>query len=145
MGQRHGHGAADSYWPGHKSRCAVVGTPTVEQRPEYQTIRDIYRACLDSCRPGRTADEVYQGVVEHFAAKGLRYRRTLAGHSVGCWWHQPEPVITRGSMRPLEAGMVIAMEPHVDRWHIQAMILLRPEGYELLSPLFNTDEIFACG
>jgi Xaa-Pro aminopeptidase len=131
-------------YPGHQSRCAVVGTPSAEQRREYQTIRDIYRACLDECRPGRTAGEVYDGVVGHFAAKGLRYHHMLAGHSVGCWWHQQEPVIARGSSRRLEAGMVIAMEPHIDHWHIQDMILVRPEGYELLSPLFNTDEIFVC-
>jgi Xaa-Pro aminopeptidase len=54
-------------------------------------------------------------------------------------------VIARSSACPLEPGMVIAMEPHIDHWHIQDMILLRPEGYELLSPLFNTDEIFVCG
>jgi Xaa-Pro aminopeptidase len=131
-------------YPGHQSRCAVIGTPTAEQRREYQTIRDIYRACLDDCRPGRTAGEVYDAVVGHFAAKGLRYEHMLAGHSVGCWWHQQDPVIARGSTRHLEAGMVIAMEPHVDHWHIQDMILLRPEGYELLSPLFSTDELFVC-
>lgn len=132
-------------YPGHQSRCAVIGTPSAAQKREYQVIRDIYRACLDEVRPGRTAGEVYDSVVGHFAAKGLQYHSMLAGHSVGCWWHQQEPVISRGNPRVLEEGMVIAMEPHIDHWHIQDMILLRPKGYELLSPLFPTDEIFVCG
>jgi Xaa-Pro aminopeptidase len=132
-------------YPGHQSRCAVVGKPSDEQQREYRVIRDIYRASLEECRPGRTAGEVYEAVVAHFAAAGLHYHSMLAGHSVGCWWHQQEPVIARGNPRRLEAGMVIAMEPHVDHWHIQDMILLRPEGPELLSTLFPTDEIFVCG
>jgi Xaa-Pro aminopeptidase len=134
-----------SGYPGHQSRCAVVGTPSDEQRREYRMIRDIYRSSLEECRPGRTAGEVYDAVVGHFAAAGLQYHSMLAGHSVGCWWHQQEPVIASGNPRRLEAGMVIAMEPHVDHWHIQDMILLRPEGPELLSAHFPTDEIFVCG
>jgi Xaa-Pro aminopeptidase len=132
-------------YPGHQSRCAVIGTPSAEQRREYATIRDIYRACLQECRAGRTAGDVYASVVGHFAAAGLHYTSMLAGHSVGCWWHQQEPVIARDNPRVLEDGMVIAMEPHIDHWHIQDMILLTPPGPEQLSPLFPTDEIFVCG
>lgn len=132
-------------YPGHQSRCAVIGKPSEEQRREYRTIRDIYRRCIEECRPGRTAGEVYDAVVEHFAAAGLQYTSMLAGHSVGCWWHQQEPVIARGNPRRLEAGMVIAMEPHINHWHIQDMILLRDVGPELLSARFPTDEIFVCG
>jgi len=132
-------------YPGHQSRCTVIGTPTATQRHEYQVIRDIYRASLEECRTGRTAGEVYDSVVGHFAAAGLQYHSMLAGHSVGCWWHQQEPVIARGNRRRLEANMVIAMEPHIDHWHIQDMILLRPERPELLSTRFPTDELFVCG
>jgi Xaa-Pro aminopeptidase len=132
-------------YPGHQSRCAVVGAPSVQQKQEYRRIRDAYRACIEECRPGRTAGEVYAATVTHFARAGLHFHSMLAGHSVGCWWHQQEPVISRDNPRVLEAGMVIAMEPHVDHWHIQDMILLRPEGPALLSTLFPTDEIFVCG
>ena len=40
--------------------------------------------------------------------------------------------------------MVIAMEPHVNEWHIQDMFLITKDGPELLTPDFDTDEIFAC-
>ena len=132
-------------YPGHQSRCAVVGEPTAEQRRQYRVMRDIYRACADQCRVGRTAGEIYADVVERFSAAGMRYATMLAGHSVGCWWHQQEPVIARGNPRRLEEGMVIAMEPHINHWHIQDMFIVRQDGPELLSDKFNTDEIFCCG
>jgi len=127
-------------YPGHQSRCAVVGRGSEEQRREYRVIRDIYRASAELCRVGATADQIYRDVVEKFAAAGLRYTTILAGHSVGCWWHQQEPIIARGNMRRLEEGMVIAMEPHVNHWHIQDMFVIRADGPELLSSKLNTDE-----
>ncbi len=132
-------------YPGHQSRCAVVGAPSNEQRWEYGVIRDIYWAAIDQLQPGRTAGQVYDFVVERFAAAGMTYKSILAGHSVGAWWHQQEPVISRGNPRALEEGMVIAMEPHVNHWHIQDMLLIGADGPELLTKRFNTEQIFACG
>lgn len=131
-------------YPGHQSRCAVVGQPTPTQCREYAVIRDLYRASCDYLRPGRTAGEVYQYVVERFAEAGMAYHSMLAGHGVGSWWHQQEPVISRGNPRVLEEGMVIAMEPHVNHWHIQDMFVIRADGPELLSAKFSTDALFAC-
>jgi len=131
-------------YPGHQSRCAVVGQPTAEQKRQYRVIRDIYRATNEQLIPGRTAGQVYQFVVDQFTVAGFGYHSMLAGHSVGAWWHQQEPVISRNNPRVLEEGMVIAMEPHVDHWHIQDMLVIRADGPELLSIDFVTDEIFIC-
>jgi Xaa-Pro aminopeptidase len=132
-------------YAGHQSRCATVGRPSDEQRREYAVVRDIYRASCEQLRPGRTAGEVYQFVVERFAAAGMSYHSMLAGHGVGSWWHQQDPIISRGNPHVLEEGMVIAMEPHVNHWHIQDMFVIRADGPELLSGKFPTDEIFVCG
>jgi len=131
-------------YPGHQSRCAVVGKPTEEQKREYEVIRDVYRAGNDQLVPGRTAGEVYQFIVERFASVGHTYNHIIAGHSVGAWWHQQEPVISRANPLVLEEGMVIAMEPHINHWHIQDMFVIRADGPELLSGKFPTEEIFAC-
>jgi hypothetical protein len=40
---------------------------------------------------------------------------------------------------------VIAMEPHINHWHIQDMLLIGTDGAEVISNKFSTDEIFACG
>ncbi|WP_284944241.1 M24 family metallopeptidase [Acidisoma cladoniae] len=131
-------------YPGHQSRCAVVGEPTAEQTREYRVIRDIYRSVNEQLVPGVTAGAIYQCVKDRFAEVGMPYNSILAGHSVGCWWHQQEPMISRDNARVLEEGMVIAMEPFVNHWHIQDMLLIGRDGPELLSPDFNTDDIFAC-
>jgi Xaa-Pro aminopeptidase len=75
----------------------------------------------------------------------MDYHHMIAGHSVGAWWHQQEPVISRGNPRVLEDGMVIAMEPHLGHWHIQDMWVVRASGPELISDKFKTDRIFDCG
>jgi Xaa-Pro aminopeptidase len=66
-------------------------------------------------------------VVEKFAATDIRYTTMLAGYSVVCWRHQQEPIIRRGNPWRLEQGMVIAMEPHVNHWHIQDLFLVNLE------------------
>jgi Xaa-Pro aminopeptidase len=120
----------------------VLGPPTAEQRSEYRAIRDAYRSSVEQCRPGVTAGEVYAFVVEELGRIGRSYHSILAGHSVGCWWHQQEPVISRGNSIRLEEGMVIAMEPHIDHWHIQDMFVIEADGPRLLSDGFSTDEAF---
>jgi Xaa-Pro aminopeptidase len=84
-------------------------------------------------------------VQKKFASYKMDYHHMIAGHSVGAWWHQQEPVISRGNPRVLEDDMVIAMEPHLCHWHIQDMWVVRASGPELISDKFNTDRIFDCG
>ncbi len=132
-------------YPGHQSRCAIVGRASAKQKQEYAVARDVY---LDSCRqlvPGRTAGVVYDYVVKRFARESLDYHHMIAGHSVGAWWHQQEPVISRGNPGVLEEGMVIAMEPHLGHWHIQDMWVVRANGPELISAKMSTEHLFECG
>ena len=127
-------------YPGHQSRNAIMGEPSAEQMKDYRTIRAIYGAASEKLRPGTTAGEVFAFVAERFEKAGRPYHSMLAGHGVGCWWHQQDPVISRGNLIVLEEGMVIAMEPHVDHWHIQDMFVVRRDGPELISSKFPTDE-----
>jgi len=53
---------------------------------------------------------------------------------VGCWWHQQDPIISRGSPIVLEEGMVIAMEPQLDYWHIQDMSIVTNGALTSLPP-----------
>jgi hypothetical protein len=39
----------------------------------------------------------------------------------------------------VEAGMVLALEPHVNCWHLQDLVLVTTEEPVLLSPKFDTD------
>jgi Xaa-Pro aminopeptidase len=132
-------------YPGHQSRCAVVGRATEKQKEEYKIALDVYLSSSNHLKAGRTAGEVYDFVVKKFASYKMDYHHMIAGHSVGAWWHQQEPVISRNNPRVLEDGMVIAMEPHIGHWHIQDMWVVRANGPELISDKFKTDRIFDCG
>jgi Xaa-Pro aminopeptidase len=129
-------------YPGHQSRNAVLGRPSDQQKRDYAITREIYGKTIDRCRPGATAGEVYEFVVKEFGRHGWPYTSALVGHGVGCWWHQQEPVIARSSPIVLEEGMVLALEPAREYYHIQDMVVVRAGAPELISDKFATDEMF---
>ena len=129
-------------YPGHQSRNAVLGQPSAEQSRDYGRYYEIYTATAAQLRPGVTAGELYEFVVDQFARIGWEYKPGLVGHSVGPWWHQQEPIFCRGNRIPLEQGMVIALEPFVDHWHCQDLFLITDKGSELLSGDFDTRHMF---
>lgn len=77
-----------------------------------------------------------------FASIGWTYKASLVGHSVGAWWHQQEPIFRRGCGVSLQKGMVVALEPFIDHWHCQDIYLITDGAPVLLSPEFNTSEIY---
>ena len=81
-------------------------------------------------------------VVQEFARHGWTYTGALAGHGVGCWWHQQEPIIARGNRIVLEEGMVLALEPAREFWHIQDMVVVRARGPQLISDRLATDQMY---
>jgi Xaa-Pro aminopeptidase len=129
-------------YPGHQSRMAVLGRPSDEQRRQYAITRDIHRMAIDLCRPGVLASDVYDAVARAYAKHGVTYTASLVGHSVGAWFHQQEPILSRSRKVPLEEGMVLAIEPYREHWHIQDLVVVRAGGPELLSNKFDTEEIF---
>ncbi len=132
-------------YPGHQSRTVVLGQPSDEQKRTYGSMRDVYRATIEQCRPGVKASAVYEFASKAFGEHGYKDRLSIVGHGVGPWWHQQPPYIVRGSEEVLEAGMVIAMEPHVGYWHLQDMILVTESGHQLLSDRFRTDAMLVVG
>jgi len=131
-------------YPGHQSRTVVLGKPTAEQQRIYTTLHGIYRRTIDHCRAGVLASDVYRFVVAEFGKQGWPYEIVpLCGHSVGSWWHQQEPILTKGRDVPLEEGMVLAIEPVHGYWHLQDMIVVRRGAPDLLSSRLSTDSMFA--
>lgn len=129
-------------YPGHLSRNVVVGEATAQQLRDYRANRDVYRAAIDMCRPGARVGDIYDFIVSEFARYGWAYKSIISGHSIGAWMHQQNPIITRGSDHRLEEGMVLAMEPHWQHWHLQDLVLVSKSGPQLLSNKFSTDEPF---
>ncbi len=129
-------------YPGHQSRNAVIGKPSAQQALDYARYHAIYQATADKLRPGISVGELYDFVVKEFARIGWTYEAGLVGHSVGAWWHQQEPIFCRGGSQVLEPGMVVALEPYVAHWHCQDLFLVTERAPVLLSPAFDTRELF---
>jgi Xaa-Pro aminopeptidase len=129
-------------YAGHQSRLAILGSPTADQQSGYELTLDIHRKAIDKCRPGITAGEVYAFVVEEFRKHSIEYTASLVGHSMGPWFHQQEPILRRGSTIVLEPGMLLAIEPQRQHWHLQDLILVQEDQPLLLSDRLSTDDMF---
>ena len=129
-------------YPGHQSRTVIVGEPTAAQRRDYAINLEVHRKTIDRCRAGASVHELWRECMDEYRKHGWPDHHMLIGHGVGAWWHQQEPILRRKSELVLEEGMVLALEPHVNFWHVQDMILVRKGAPLLLSPKFNTDEPF---
>jgi Xaa-Pro aminopeptidase len=129
-------------YPGHQSRNAVIGKPSAQQAADYAKYHAIYMAAAARLRPGVAVGELYDFVVKQFAQIGWTYEAGLIGHSVGPWWHQQEPIFCRDGQQVLEPGMVVALEPYLAHWHCQDLFLITDDKPELLSPAFETREMF---
>jgi Xaa-Pro aminopeptidase len=129
-------------YAGHQSRLAILGPPNADQQRGYELTLAIHRATIDKCRPGITAGEVYEFVVEEFRKHSIEYTASLVGHSMGPWFHQQEPVLRQGSTIVLKPGMLLAIEPQRQHWHLQDLILVQEDKPLLLSDKFSTDDLF---
>ena len=129
-------------YPGHQSRTVIVGTPSAEQRRDYAINLAVHRQVMDRCRAGQHVHDLWAFTMGAYRKAGWPDHHMLIGHSVGPWWHQQEPILRRRSAHVLEEGMVLALEPHVNFWHVQDMVLVTQGAPVLLSPKFATDEAF---
>jgi Xaa-Pro aminopeptidase len=129
------------------SRMAVMGKPSAEQERIYQTLVDVHRETIHTMfRAGVAARDVYNFVVERFRSAGFPEVASLVGHSLGVWWHQEEPMLVPTESRQLRPGMVLCLEPILNRfWHLQDEVLVTGSEPELISTLFNTDQLFVMG
>ena len=125
-------------YAGHQSRLAILGPPTSEQQRGYDATLAVHLKAIDQCRPGRSAGEIYDFVAAEFERTGVEYRASLVGHGMGPWFHQQEPVLRRGSDVLLEEGMILAVEPQRQHWHIQDLVLIQNGSPKLLSDKFGT-------
>jgi len=129
-------------YPGHQSRTVIVGPPTPEQRRDYAINLEVHRRTIDRCRAGARVHDLWEFTMGEYRKAGWPDHHMLIGHGIGPWWHQQEPILRRKSEHVLEEGMVLALEPHVNFWHVQDMVLVTKGAPVLLSPKFKTDEPF---
>jgi Xaa-Pro aminopeptidase len=102
IGAEHDHYAADI-----TRTYPADGRFTPEQREIYELVLKVQQACIDMVRPGVYYEDIHRKAEDMFRAAGYRddFIHGL-GHGVGLEIHDVED---RG--KPLEAGMVLTIEP----------------------------------
>lgn len=96
------------------SRTIVVGAePTAEQRRLYEAVEAAHEAARAVARPGTPAVDLDGAARQALARYGLVQALTMrSGHGIGFAGSEP-PNLGAADTTPLEAGMVISIEPGV--------------------------------
>jgi len=127
------------------ARTAVVGEPTDGQAATYAAIAAIHREVLVRVRPGahtRDLYDLYQMRAREHRLQPLRF----LGHGVGLGLHEG-PFIDGHTEVVLEPGMVFAIEPvhfvpHQVGFHLEDMLILTPEGHEVVTDVTATEALW---
>lgn len=128
-----------------QTRIACWGEPSAEIRTAYDHMSEILDACLDAMRPGVAWEAIFTlaaaraealGYADVFMGAG-RDQVKFIGHGVGLELDEP-PFLAPRMPYPLEAGMVIAVEPKVALpgigvVGIEDTVLVTPEGTERIT------------
>jgi len=102
------------------TRMCCWGTPSEEVQRAYDAMVRIQRTLFDSMRPGQSWESVYlqsvqmaeeAGYADVYMGVGTEQVR-FVGHGLGLELDEP-PFLAPKMPAPLEAGMVIALEPKV--------------------------------
>ncbi len=74
-----------SGYPGHQSRNAVLGKPTIQQQRDYDITLDVYVKVMQRCVPGTNVGDLFKFTVAEFDKHFCNYRSGswLRVHGVG--------------------------------------------------------------
>ena len=124
-------------------RTAYVQSPPARSEEIWQNLVECKYMVLDMIKPGAGSREIYGAFIKHLGKLGLPPIQFI-GHGIGLHLHE-EPYLGMYSDVPLEAGMVLGIEPLVyDTGYGFGMqnkdiVLVTGTGSELLSDVANTD------
>jgi Xaa-Pro aminopeptidase len=123
-------------------RMASIGEPTDEQRRMFEANLEAQKAGVAAIKPGATTGQIFDACYQVLAKHGLAEHFTTAGvgHSVGLFFHEP-PRINKGGNIPVEANMVLTVEPiwydrpdhQIGNFAVEDMVLVTETGGEILS------------
>jgi len=126
-------------------RTACVRSAPARAEEIWQNLVECKYKVLDMIKPGARSKEIYEAFIKHLGKLGLPPIQFI-GHGIGLHLHE-EPYLGMYSDAPLEAGMVLGIEPLVyDTGYGFGMqnkdiALVTETGSELLSDVTNTDTL----
>lgn len=126
-------------------RTAVVGEAPPESERIWQHLVECKYMVMDMIRPGASSRAIYDAFTTHMKKLDLT-PISFIGHGIGLQLHE-KPYLSRYSDVPLEAGMVLGIEPLVYDTGFgfgmqnKDMFLVTESGCELLSNHTDTDQL----
>lgn len=123
-------------------RVGIIGKPTAEQERLYKIALEGHAIGMSKLRAGVLISDVVAAVDAYYEKAGvsdINQTKGWIGHSIGLNVHE-YPCLEAGEDTPLQAGMVMSMEPSLTTPTAGTMCLeqnfiVTETGYELLSKM----------
>lgn len=122
------------------SRAWIIGNGDPALLKLKDRLYEGQRRMIAAAKPGLPINELYHTAYDYVKEMFPCYRRGHQGHSISMGPATAEaPYINASETRPLEAGMVLAMEvpcyiDGVNGFNIEDMVLITEDGCEVLTP-----------
>ena len=122
------------------SRAWIIGNGDPALLKLKDRLYEGQRRMIAAAKPGLPINELYHTAYDYVKEMFPCYRRGHQGHSISMGPATAEaPYINASETRPLEAGMILAMEvpcyiDGVNGFHIEDMVLITEDGCEVLTP-----------
>jgi Xaa-Pro dipeptidase len=130
-------------------RTAAVGAPPPEAERIWANLTACKHLLLDAIKPGASTRAIYELYLRKVGELGLP-PISFIGHGIGLHLHE-DPYLGPTADRALEAGMVLGIEPLIYETGFgfgmqnKDMVLVTPDGCELLSDYLDTDKLLIVG
>jgi Xaa-Pro aminopeptidase len=130
-------------------RTAAVGAPPPHAERIWANLTACKYLLLDAIKPGASSRAIYELYLAKVGELGLP-PISFIGHGIGLHLHE-DPYLGPTDDRALEAGMVLGIEPLIYETGFgfgmqnKDMILVTPDGCELLSDYLDTDRLLIVG
>lgn len=122
------------------SRAWIIGNGDPALLKLKDRLYEGQRRMIAAAKPGLPINELYRTAYDYVKEMFPCYRRGHQGHSISMGPATAEaPYINASETRPLEAGMILAMEvpcyiDGVNGFNIEDMVLITEDGCEVLTP-----------
>lgn len=122
------------------SRAWIIGNGDPALLKLKDRLYEGQRRMIAAAKPGLPINELYHTAYDYVKEMFPCYRRGHQGHSISMEPATAEaPYINASETRPLEAGMILAMEvpcyiDGVNGFNIEDMVLITEDGCEVLTP-----------
>ena len=130
-------------------RTAQVGDAPPHAEEIWKKLVECKYMLLDLIKPGAICSEIYARYCKRLEALGLPLI-SFVGHGIGLHLHE-DPYLGAFCHQPLEAGMVLGIEPliyetgHGFGMQLKDMVAVTGTGCELLSAFTDTDRLIQVG